>query len=466
MNDNVRRVLVNTLRSALFILIPIATIALVALAQGYRLDLTTGRVVTGGLVQLASTPRGAAISIDGEALGETTPERLVLAAGEYEITLTRDGWRQWHKRVNILPTEVTWIQYPILLPGSIVTETNRTPVDLTRFVGSPDRKFIAFVHHDSSGPKVEILETNQPAAAARLAYRLPANLRGRAAISRLQWADDSEHLLVTLKLKDARRHVLVDAVGDDESVDITGELRLPLTDLRFDKKNWRELYWLSPEGLRRIDLAGGTVSAVLADNVIDYTVTAEGIFMLRRTDNRLGVYQLARDGRLLTIKDDFHPGHDLAGITYLDYDGTRHIAVINRTQQQVTLISQVTRGPVESRDFGFAATDLVVSPEQRYLLVRAGNDFATYDLELGRLNRFSLRQEQVGPLSWHDEYHLLTVADGSVIMFEFDGGNQENIADAQAGFTPHSSEDGKLIYSVGRSSVTSDQLINVSRIIE
>ena len=48
----------------------------------------------GGTLMLASTPSGARISIDGRLRSETTPARLELAPGTYEVTVEKDGMRK------------------------------------------------------------------------------------------------------------------------------------------------------------------------------------------------------------------------------------------------------------------------------------------------------------------------------------------------------------------------------------
>jgi eukaryotic-like serine/threonine-protein kinase len=52
-------------------------------------------------VQVTTTPKGAAISVDGNVLSKKTPNKIALAPGEYEIQLTLEGYSPITRKVTV-----------------------------------------------------------------------------------------------------------------------------------------------------------------------------------------------------------------------------------------------------------------------------------------------------------------------------------------------------------------------------
>jgi hypothetical protein len=66
-------------------------------ANGYGINTKTGQIVQNGLLFTDSTPGGAKIYLNGQDRNTATPARLVLAAGNYTLTLKKDGYRDWSR---------------------------------------------------------------------------------------------------------------------------------------------------------------------------------------------------------------------------------------------------------------------------------------------------------------------------------------------------------------------------------
>lgn len=466
MKESAKRIATRTLYSALALLIPITAVILVGIAQGYRFDFKTGRVIGSGLAQIATQPRGAAILVDDEETGETSPERLILPAGEYELTLRKEGYRQWHKKISLFAAEVTWLKYPVLLLNTITTTTFDTVPQLKLWRQSADQKFVALVSTAKGRPQVKVFAPGQQAP-PRLIYQVPdALLKQKAQIKDLVWAHDDEHLLVEMSKTGGTHYVIVDGVGSAEPVDVTGELKLPLAELAFDRKNWQELYWPSPEGLRKIDLGRGTVSSVLLTDIRDFTVSEDGVFAIQSDGKTAQIVQVERNGDTRTLVAGLDGTQGYHGLTHYDFDDVQHLAVALGKSDSVLVVSAILSDEPIKRTLSFNAAEIYASPKERFIVMRNAVNFATFDLDETRLHRFTLPFERVDNLSWFDKNHLLAVADGSVMLFEFDGGNVETIVDGVYGFAPLADREGKQIYSVGRALVSDNLLIRTSRVTE
>jgi len=52
-------------------------------------------------VEIHTAPRGAEIAVNGEVYSKTTPTKLALPPGEYEITLRLPGYKSLHKTLTV-----------------------------------------------------------------------------------------------------------------------------------------------------------------------------------------------------------------------------------------------------------------------------------------------------------------------------------------------------------------------------
>jgi hypothetical protein len=77
-------------------------------ARGYRFNPKTGDIAPSGILVANSDPNGAQILIDGELKGATNTT-INLPPGTYDISIRRDGFIDWNKRIQIITEEVTQI---------------------------------------------------------------------------------------------------------------------------------------------------------------------------------------------------------------------------------------------------------------------------------------------------------------------------------------------------------------------
>jgi parallel beta-helix repeat protein len=82
-----------------------------------------------GFLTVTSTPSGAAITIDGTHIGETTPHTRPMMPGAYTIKLTLDGYQDWKQRVQVMSGETRYVQATLTLSPPIdgVLSVTSTP---------------------------------------------------------------------------------------------------------------------------------------------------------------------------------------------------------------------------------------------------------------------------------------------------------------------------------------------------
>lgn len=447
MKQRLQQIAKASFYSALTIAIIAVTVLLVTIGRGYFFDFKTGQLSGGGLILVDSEPGNATILIDGEPVERSTAARLSMRADDYLLRLEKEGYRSWEKTLSVVTSEVTWAQYPLLLPVDIETtevEPLTPPLVLEQ---SPDQNYLAIA--SAKDPQLRVLESGE--SATRPAFSLTAEqLAAGFKIESLQWSVDSEHVLVGLRNPQQLLYVVVSVVNNQDVFNISSDFSLPLDNLQFSTQNWREIYWLSPEGLRKLDLANRTVSAVLASDVTSFRVSADAVFFTQNTKNSSQLARLERDNQVKVLVDDL----PIAGyfLEYSGYGDNRYVALLNRDSRQVWLYHNPVSPNQQLRKFEHVNADsLQLSFDERFLLMKSGGSFTTYDSEFENIHRFELSTGDPGALSWLDNFHLLGRGDGQAIMFEFDGGNVETITSA-ANYPVFGSRDRKLLYSVGSNS--------------
>lgn len=90
-------------------------------SKGYRIDFDGRELRRTGVINVQSEPSGANFYIDGENLGRT-PRSRTLDTGIHNVSVWRNGYREWRKDVEILEERTTPI-FPFLILEDIQKTT-------------------------------------------------------------------------------------------------------------------------------------------------------------------------------------------------------------------------------------------------------------------------------------------------------------------------------------------------------
>lgn len=101
-----------------FFFIILATILIIFYGKGYRFNFQTGgpKISKTGILQIKSIPTGAQVYIDNE-LKTSTDNSINLSPGKYEVKVSKDGYNDWQKNIQI-EREVVSTADVLLLPKS------------------------------------------------------------------------------------------------------------------------------------------------------------------------------------------------------------------------------------------------------------------------------------------------------------------------------------------------------------
>lgn len=171
------------------------TIALLY-ARGYRVNPQTGEIGPNGLLVANSEPTGAQIFVNGD-LTSATNATVPLPPGTYDVSLKKEGYMSWNKRITINKEEVT--QVDVSLFSSAPSLSAITFAGAFNPVISPDFTKIAYsAPDDPNNPEKQglwVLDTsNVPLGFNREPRRITD---GDLSESTWQWSPDSREIMLT-----------------------------------------------------------------------------------------------------------------------------------------------------------------------------------------------------------------------------------------------------------------------------
>lgn len=127
------------------ITVPIA----IFMVLGYRIDLDSKKLVATGTLVVQTSPKDALIKINGEIQDKKTPATLrYVLPGEYEMTLEKEGYSSFTKRITIHPRQVSSPQTPGIPIVLFFKSPEKTGSAQGVMVFSPDQKTSVAIKND------------------------------------------------------------------------------------------------------------------------------------------------------------------------------------------------------------------------------------------------------------------------------------------------------------------------------
>jgi hypothetical protein len=440
-----RRTLVILGYLSLALLVGLITTLLVAYGQEYSFDVKKWKFVRTGLVVIQSTPGSLPVTIDGRRLKKKTTYREAHEAGSYTFELTRDGFYPWRKTLDVIVSEVTLVQYALLVPRKPTTAVLDRRVGVSLQTASEDRHRWAYL---VSGPEAGVYTLDiggrpvRAFAPAAATPTLPAET-----VTALAWSEDGSRLLVTTKLGEAVTYRVMSAGGGDV-VNLTAKYKVALTGLQFSGNDWRTLYFLSPEGLRRVGINDEAVSDVLVAGLRQFKPVGGRVLYIMPTPVGTSLWSLdgSRRQELIPALAD----SDSYAMAYVSYRGHDQLAVVPARTAVGTLYTDIFSATPVAKTVARNVSEAAFSYDGHLLAFWGSGTVTTYDLERSLLRNRLVSYQVAGisgltGLSWFDNFHLLLTQNNRLILAEFDGANQVDLGPVAAGLTGYGTADRKTV---------------------
>ncbi len=460
----VRRTLVYMLMS-LSVLTIVAILMLIVL--GYSFNQKDNRIEQGGLLQFASEPGGASVTLDGITLGSRTSSKVTAEAGSHTVTMKLDGYRPWHKTINLKPGMVGWLSYTRFIPTDIKAEKLRTTSTLSAALASPDDKWMALAD-DASKPSIVIANLENDTVKYKT-LDLPETLITQPQAGKAQafvldsWSKNGQRLLIKHIYDDTKLEWLaIDREDVSRSQNITVELAVSADKAVFASENGKSMYIKVNDIVRKVDLDGKTLSRPLVGNVDDFSVYHfSTLLYATKADptTKLRSAGYMNDGMdsgqtLAVYPDDNLP----LKLTMSEYFGERYLALAHG-QEVVIFQGSLPRGNdkgdlkiVTKFSMNTPVQWLQASTNGRFIVAQSGGTFTTRDLELSKTDTTTQKgtiSSTVREQQWLDPFMTWSDNDNMLRLYEFDGANQQDIVPVAQGYDVTYSPNEKYLYSIG-----------------
>ena len=465
----IRRVILSSIATLAVIILAAVTILFML---GYRLDSGNGRLEQGALLQFDSMPNGADVTVDDRYIGSRTPNKQTVIAGTHTVKMSKNGYEDWFRTLDLTAGTLTWLDYTRLVPKELPVTTVTDYETLSGLVISEDRKW-ALAQEKVDMPIFQLVDLRSEEVGSESitipaeAYSEPTTEDVTHSFGITSWDSGSRYVLVKHMYDDKTEWLVVDTQNADETINVTRLLGVEFKNLKFAGTSGKILYGLATDGaIRKLDLSAGTISRAFITHVDSFKIFDNKIISYVGTDTTdvtkrvAGVY---RDG-----DESAHVLHSTSST-----DAVLMIATGRYFSKDYVAIAEgntvtILRGDYPSSsnqdnsslakfatlELTGAVSALSISPDGDYVLAQSGESFKSYEIEHLRTDVGAMTLKSGTPastLKWLDVAHLWSDDNGVLKMRDFNGINTYAIMDVAPGFDASLSQNGRFFYAVGKS---------------
>ncbi len=456
----IKRVVIYT---AMTIAVAILVTFLVFIMQGYRFNRDTSQIEQGGLVQFASRPDTANVTIGSANLGDQTPSKITVNPGTYRVSMTKPGYFQWNKNVDVQSGQVLWLNYAQLVPKKITTKQLTKLAAVSDVTSSPNGDRFAVIA-DASKPDITFIDVTGTTP-KQTTLTLPSNVvpaDKTPTFSLDAWASDSDHLLVTMAYDGVVEHLFVDRNDAKKTVNISTTFEKDIAEALFDPRSPNRLIVRSSNGdIRLIDVADSSLSAVIATSVTSMSMYGNDAIVVVRNlaDGQSVGYVSFGSQKVRELKRVSSTDQVRASVA--SYFSEPYLAVTSGNRLEVYKLrslpssesnDSISMSSVHTFVMPASADYLSIRSSGRFVFAQYGSGTLTYDIELKKQSLMSLKTPVVSEVRWIDKYHFYITNGSTIEVLEFDGANAHTITSLATQFDVVQSDDGKYIYSINSTS--------------
>lgn len=458
-------------RAAVYSLMTVSVLVIVTLLMfvvlGYQFNERDGRIEQGGLLQFASEPTGATVTLDDIKLGPRTNSKANVTTGSHSVSFDRTGYRTWKKTITIDAGEIGWLSYARLIPTTIKPASVRTFANLSSTLASPQQNYMLL--HEAADQPMFTLANIQGDIVTYTNLTLPQGSYTQPAIGKAQtfvadsWSENEAAILIKHTYDDNKEEwLLLDRNTPSRSINVSATFAIQPSKIVFAGKGDRLLFTQTDDIVRRINLDEQTLSRPLASRVSYFTgYDDKTIAYATSVDDRqqrtvgYAAVDIPEPVTLGTFPNDNQPLY----ITMSTYFSKRFVVTLHGTVLNVkagTLPTKNDKGALKqifTENVPVGATDLSLEHNSRFAVMRLPDGYATYDIELNKFDKtvWATQSTSARNLQWIDGYILWSDNGGMLRTYEFDGANQQNIMPVTEGYAVSINPNGKYIYGIFKS---------------
>ncbi len=446
------------------IAVAIVLTAIILLYQAYGFGVTkSGDVTQNGLVFFSSQPNPANISVNGKLSKYSTNTRMAILSGIYKFELTREGYRNWERLVEVEGGAVQHFDYPFLIPGELTDKKIKTLASAPAFTTqSPDRRWLA-VLQPGSMTAFQVYDLKSPEKEP-VGFNIPASVPSKASTSEnyeiVSWASDNDHMLLKHNYDGKSEYILTSRTAADESRNLNTTLgatpsKLTLADKKFDK------YYLLNNGVLQTATLSEPNLVAVEQGILAYQTYGDDMILYATTEDAAAgkVAIRLKTGDTKYDVRSFPAGASNYLLDLTKYSGKLYV-IAAASDQQKTYVYEDPIGQINEQPKQLPApiqvmrvptpTFVSFSNSAQFAMVQNGNHYGVYDIENERGYNYRTKEPLDAPqthATWMDGNRLTYVSGGQTLIFEYDYNNPQFLLTASSNYLTAFSPDYKFVYT-------------------
>ncbi|NCN07557.1 PEGA domain-containing protein [Candidatus Falkowbacteria bacterium] len=383
-----------------FITVFLIVVPLVLLyTQGYRYNFKRGKVQKTGIFIVSSIPKKADVYLNGKLIiGDQTPSRIEkLLPADYEIKLTKDGYHDWTKKLQIYENSTTFAEDVILWKNNLpiqIAEHN-----IISWLTSPDNKKSTFLTSDRN-----IISFNFDNKETHTIYQ--ANEYANPQI--LEWSNTSKKILIKsnnnyLAIDTERYYLQPVKISNDNYQSIKWSLN-----------NDNSLYALNASGVWKIDLFTGDKKLIFNKSISDFIINNDFIYYYYK--------DIIYKQKISDTNPEIIDGVKCQDCKFLNHDFSKLILANIKSQEFFIIDPELKNKTIkrEAKNFSWL--------NQNTLLFYNDWEIWIYNLEKKEPELITRIGSGITEALWHHEgRHIIFTSEDSIKIIELDNRELRNI---------------------------------------
>lgn len=430
---------------AVFLMVTATTLIAIGYNVNPRNDWSVERT---GLVQIQSFPTGATVNLDGENLFAWTNMSRSMTEGEHQITISKDGYDSWTKKISVTAGLYYRLAYPRLFLKERKTEEVTDFSKIRTISFAKDGKQLLAIPEEGAVWRIWKINEDAPSATE---VDLSGLLPKEAEIRVIGWSGNSERVLV----RAGQKWVLIDVKRPKESVDLSEKFGMEFSDVKIANDAASELFVLEGGNLRKIDIDTGEISGALIGGVESFSNLKSDVVYVAKANEKgeffTGIYRKGEEGGTAIgeyRKIEGVENQTLVGIG--EYFGEYYVVETSNSQIGIykgaklpSFGGDVEMNAVKVEEIGFVPEKIEVVGGGGLFVMSGEGQKAVFDVETGNVVKITT----FAGAKWLDEFMLYQIEDGKLEVMDFDGGNKREIVENVAQKTEAKiSKNGKWMY--------------------
>ena len=421
---------------------------LIMITSGYWIN-QNFEVERRGMLEVFSSPTSADIIVDGESdwMAKTNNSKIV-SSGEHMVTISKDGYGDWSKKITIEEGLMYRLPYVRLFPNE--REVEKVGEANARLSSVSQDRSLMLLANNTTTWKILHLGDNVTVSDYDVKNVLSEVSGGADAvnnISGIEWNGDNNKTLV----KFGNEWALLDLKDASKSLNLSKTFGMSFGTVKFFDKSGENLLVVENGELRKINVREQAISKILASKVTNFNIYEDSVVYVAgdlETGKKVSVLKKIEDEPIALL--DAQGGKVFAALTK-SYRDT-YLTVVEDGKLSLYK-GQLPRNKNDQNSFekvfdtevGFIPERIKVGFGGAFVIMSNGRNIVALDMESEDVTKFEVENDKIG---WLDNYLLYVVDDnGDMIVYDFDGLNRRELSkNASQRLSATISEDKWLYY--------------------